>query len=156
LLCYYVRTRREVSKNISEDGTGKCVFATDSVEYLGHIVIKEGVKPDPGKVQAIREHPTPRTVRDVHAFIGLAGYYRHHVPNFAKFAKLLTNLTRKDVPFEWGPEQETAFRKLKVSNQEPLLIYPNFSHPFIVACDVLFYYKFGMGKSVQWLIAAVS
>jgi hypothetical protein len=137
LLCYYVRTRREVRKNISEDGTGKCVFATDTVEYLGHLVTKDGVKPDPRKVQAIREYPTPRTVRDVRAFIGLAGYYRRHVQNFAKIAKPLTNLTRKNVPFEWGPEQETAFRKLKdISNQEPLLIYPNFSQPFIVACDV--------------------
>jgi hypothetical protein len=48
----------------------------------------------------------------------------------------LTNLTRKGVPFEWGPEQETAFRKLKdILSQEPLLIYPDFSQPFIVMCD---------------------
>jgi hypothetical protein len=75
-------------------------------------------------------------VRDVRAFIGLGGYYRHHVQIFAEFAKPLTNLTRKDVPFEWGPEQETAFRKLKdILTKEPLLIYPDFSQLFIVACD---------------------
>jgi hypothetical protein len=99
-------------------------------------VTKKGVKPDPKKVQAIREYPTPQTARDVRAFIGLAGYYRRHVQNFAEIAKPLTNLTRKDIPFEWGPEQENAFKKLKdVLSQEPLLIYPDFSQPFIVACD---------------------
>jgi hypothetical protein len=114
----------------------KCVFATDTVEYLGHIVTKEGVKPDPRKIQAIREYSTPRTVRDVRALTGLAGYYRRHVQNFAEIAKPLTNLTRKEVPFKWGPEQEEAFRKLKnIFSQELLLIYSDFTQPFIMACD---------------------
>jgi hypothetical protein len=48
----------------------------------------------------------------------------------------LTNLAKKDVPFEWGPEQEKAFRELKdILSQEPLLIYPDFTQPFIVASD---------------------
>jgi hypothetical protein len=47
----------------------KCVFATDTVEYLGHIVTNEEVKPDPRKIQAVRDYPTPRTIRDVRAFI---------------------------------------------------------------------------------------
>jgi hypothetical protein len=51
----------------------KCVFATDTVEYLGHIVNKEGVKQDPKKTRAVRDYPIPRTVRDVGAVIGLAG-----------------------------------------------------------------------------------
>jgi hypothetical protein len=51
-------------------------------------------------------------------------------------SKPLTNLTRKDVPFEWGPKQEEAFLELKdILSQEPLLIYPDFTQPFIVACD---------------------
>jgi hypothetical protein len=80
----------------------KCVFAPDTVEYLGHIVTKEGVKPDPKKTRAVEDFPTPRTVRNVRAFIGLAGYYRRHVQNFAEIAKPLTELTRKDNPFERG------------------------------------------------------
>jgi hypothetical protein len=50
----------------------ECVFATDSVEYLGHIVTKNGVKPDPKKIRAICEYPIPRTVRDIRSFVGLA------------------------------------------------------------------------------------
>jgi hypothetical protein len=115
----------------------KCVFATYTVEYLGHILTKEGVKPDPRKIRAVGEYPTPpRRFRDVRAFIGLAGYYRRHIRNFAEIAKPLTNLIRKYVPFEWRLEQQEAFIKLKnVLSQEPLLIYPHFTQPFIVACD---------------------
>jgi transposase InsO family protein len=114
----------------------KCVFAADTVEYLGHIVTKEGVRPDPRKIKAIEEYPPPRTVTEVRAFIGLVGYYRRHVRNFAELAKLLTKLTKKNEPFDWGPEQQKAFDALrKVLSYEPRLIYPDFSRPFIVACD---------------------
>jgi len=114
----------------------KCVFATDTVEYLGHICTPLGIRPDPKKVTAIEEYPVPKTVRDIPAFIGLAGYYRRHVPNFAGLAKPLTTLTKKDVPFVWTPECQQAFDELKrILSTEPLLIYPDFSQPFIVACD---------------------
>jgi hypothetical protein len=70
------------------------------------------------------------------AFIGLAGYYRRHVLNFAELAKPLTNLTKKNVPFEWVSDHQKAFEKLKqILSTEPLLIYPDFSQPFIAACD---------------------
>jgi hypothetical protein len=52
----------------------KCVYGTDKVEYLGHVVTRDGIKPYPRKVQAIEQYPVPKTVRDVRAFIGLAGY----------------------------------------------------------------------------------
>jgi hypothetical protein len=114
----------------------KCVFATDNVEYLGHICTPLGIRPDPKKVRAIEEYPVPKTVKDIRAFVGLAGYYRCHVPNFAGLAKLLTALTRKDVPFVWTSECQQAFDELKrILSAEPLLIYPDFSQPFIVACD---------------------
>jgi hypothetical protein len=114
----------------------KCVFGTDTVEYLGHVVIRDGIKPDPRKVRAIEQYPTPQTVRDVRAFIGLAGYYRRHVRNFAEIAKPLTTVTKKEVPFKWTVEQQQAFDKLKqILSTEPLLIYPDFSQPFTVACD---------------------
>jgi hypothetical protein len=113
----------------------KCVFATDTVEYLGHICTPLCVKPEPQKVRAIAEYPVFRTVRDIWSFIGLAGYYRRHVPNFARLAPL-TSLTKKDVPFIWTREQQKAFEESKhILSTKPLLIYQDFSQPFIVACD---------------------
>jgi hypothetical protein len=114
----------------------KCVFATDTVEYLGHICTPLGIQPDPKKVKAIEEYPVSKTVRDIRAFIRLAGYYRLHVPNFAGLAKPLTTLTKKDVPFVWTQECQQVFNELKrILSTEPLLVYPDFSQPFIVACD---------------------
>jgi hypothetical protein len=111
--------------------TDKCVFGTRL--NIWATVTRDGVRPDPRKVQAIEQYPMPQTVR---AFIGLAGYYRRHVRNFVEIAKPLTQLTRKEVPFNWTDEQQKAFEKLKqILSTEPLLIYPDFSQPFIVACD---------------------
>jgi hypothetical protein len=93
----------------------KCVFATDTVQYLGHICTPLGVKPDP-QIRAIEEYTVPKTVRDIRSFIGLAGYYRRHVPNFAKFAQPITNLT-KDVPFIWTEEHQKAFLRVKANSE---------------------------------------
>jgi hypothetical protein len=57
----------------------KCVFVTDTVEYLGHICTPLGIRPDPKTVRAIEEYPVPKTVRDIRAFIGLAGYYTFQI-----------------------------------------------------------------------------
>ena len=75
-------------------------------------------------------------MKDIRSFVGLARYYRRHVPDFARLAQPLTNLTKKDVPFEWTSDQQRGFDELKrILSTEPLLIYPDFSQPFIVACD---------------------
>jgi len=65
----------------------KCVFATDTVEYLGHVCTPQGIRPDPRKFKAIKEYPVPKTVKDIRSFIGLAGYYRRHIPNFARLSQ---------------------------------------------------------------------
>jgi len=114
----------------------KCVFATDTVEYIGHICTPRGIRSDPKKAKAIEEYPVPKRVKDFRSFIGLAGYYRRHVPNFAKLAQILTNLTNKEVPFVWTEEHQNAFKEVKrILGTEPLQIYPDFSQPFIIACD---------------------
>ena len=55
-------------------------------EYLGHVVSAEGLSPDPAKVQAVRDWKVPESVTDVRSFLGLAGYYRRFIPQFAKIA----------------------------------------------------------------------
>jgi hypothetical protein len=77
----------------------KCPFASDQVNYLGHMISKEGIKTFPEKVKAIREYPAPQIVKGIRAFLGLASYYRSLVPKFAETAKSLPELTRKDFKF---------------------------------------------------------
>jgi hypothetical protein len=68
------------------------------VQYLGYVLSEKGVSASTDKVKVVREYPTPRNVRDVRAFLGLASFYRL-VPNFAEIATPLTKLTRKDQEF---------------------------------------------------------
>jgi len=53
----------------------KCEFLRKEVTYLGHIISENGILPDPAKLNAVKSFPTPKKVRDIQSFIGLAGYY---------------------------------------------------------------------------------
>jgi hypothetical protein len=104
----------------------KCHFAKDSVEYLGHCVTREGVRPSEDKVRAIREYPRPRSVTEVRSFLGLSGYYRQYIPNYAEISRPLTILTKKDHEFQWDQEQEVAFKRLKTEiSSDVVLAYPS-------------------------------
>ena len=73
----------------------KCRFVQHELEYLGHIVSREGLKTNPRLVTAVQDFPLPRTVRDIKRFIGLASYYRRFMLNFARLTRPLHLLTRK-------------------------------------------------------------
>ena len=89
---------------------GKCVFAKSQVQYLGYILSENGISASPEKVKAVRQYPTPKCVRDVRAFLGLASFYRRLVPNFAEIAKPLSQLTRKGQDFTWEPANRKPLR----------------------------------------------
>jgi hypothetical protein len=91
----------------------KCRFGMTRTRYLGDVIDAFGVAPDPEKIIQIRDRPTPRNVTEVRSFVGLAGYYRPFIKNFAIIAKPLTSLTKKNAKFTWSCEHDEAFRKLK-------------------------------------------
>ena len=79
-------------------------------------------------VEKIKDAPRPSTKKQVRSFIGLVGYYRDFIPNFAAIAVPLSDLTRKGQPnkVEWGEAQEKAYRKIKPNlTSEPILRLPN-------------------------------
>ena len=72
----------------------------------------------------------------VRSFHGLVGFYRRFVKDFSAIAAPLNNLTKKDVPFKWGDEQDQAFEELKRKLCEaPLLQLPDFGKTFEIECD---------------------
>ena len=114
----------------------KCHFFSKEIQYLGHILSTKGICPLPSKTQAIQKMHPPTTLKQVYAFLGLVGYYRKFIINFAKIAKPLTLLTRQQVKFEWTPEHQEAFMKLKDSIiQAPILPYPNHTKRYIIHTD---------------------
>jgi len=72
------------------------------VNHRGHVIGKDGVKPDPLKVIAIKEFSRPRISKNIKQFLGLAGYYKRFISNFTKIAKPLKNVLKKDKKFVWN------------------------------------------------------
>ena len=114
----------------------KCEFFKDEVEFLGHIVGRNGIRMMQDKVEAVRAWPVPARVTDVRAFLGTAGYYRKFIKDFSKTSTPLSELTKDDVKFEWGAKQQSAFQQLKDAIVEgPVLILPDPKLPFVVHTD---------------------
>ena len=116
----------------------KCLFLREEILYLGYVVTKQGIKPDPLKTDKIRNYPAPVSVTQVRQFLGLASYYRRFVQGFSGIASPLHLLLKRDAVFQWTTECQNAFNQLKDSLvNAPVLAYPQFqsSHPFILETD---------------------
>lgn len=114
----------------------KCEFLRKEVAYLGHLITEEGVKTNPAKVQCIQNFPIPTNEKEIKSFLGLTGYYRRFIPNFAKISKPLTRLLQKDIPFQFDSECMSSFNDLRNAlTSDPILIYPNFDETFVLTTD---------------------
>lgn len=114
----------------------KCEFLRTEVCYLGHTISADGVRPDPAKVNAVRNFPIPENAKNVKQFLGLADYYRRFIQNFSNISKPLTNLLKKNEPFRWTERQCEAFEILRDKLcEEPVLQYPDFNQPFVLTTD---------------------
>lgn len=74
----------------------KCLFYQKEVQFLGHVVVSDGVHLDPNKVDAMVRCPIPNIVKALKVFLGLTGYYRHFVRGYTGIIAPLTDLLKKD------------------------------------------------------------
>lgn len=106
------------------------------VEYLGHRITADGVKTNPRTIKTILDYPQPKDLKTIRGFLGLTGYYRRFIPNYAHIAKPLTMLTKKDTPFVWKTQHTEAFETLRTALcTDPVLIYPDFTKNFLLTTD---------------------
>ena len=114
----------------------KCELFQESVVFLGHLVTPEGVKPDPGKVEAVHTWPIPRNVTGVRAFLGLCSYYRRFIRGFAHIAAPLNRLLEAGKVFDWNDDCQEAFETLKSKlTGDELMSYPDNEGLYILDTD---------------------
>ena len=114
----------------------KCEFGLESVEYLGHIIDKDGLHPSPNKVKAIRDAPTPKNVTELKAFLGLINYYNKFMSNLSISLAPLYRLLKKNYRWKWSDEQTQAFEKAKqLLQSSSVLAHFDPSKDLIIAAD---------------------
>jgi hypothetical protein len=105
------------------------------VEFLGYIVVGDGISMDGKKIQNIVDWIAPSSIRDVQYFLDFANFYRIFIKDYSKIAALLTHLTRKD-KFVWDEKAEEAFETLKKAfTSAPILVHVDSSKPFFLEAD---------------------
>jgi len=120
----------EVIKRLEENDLyvkpEKCKWKVKEVEFLGVVIGPEGIKMEEGKVKGVLEWPTPKCVKDVQKFLGLANYYRRFIEGFTTVARPLYDMVKKDKKWKWTERQERAFKELKERfTKEPVLAAPD-------------------------------
>ena len=131
---------REVFQRLRTAGLkvhpGKCVFAVDKLDFLGHCISAEGLSPQEEKVTAVRDLTPPVDISSLRSALGLFSYYRKFVKGFSIIAAPLHSLLRKGVPWYWGEEQEHSFSELKdkLCTAE-VLRRPDSTLPYVLATD---------------------
>jgi hypothetical protein len=114
----------------------KCRFFQTELEYLGHLVGRDGVRVDPRKVDSVMQWPVPKDVHQIRAFLGLANYFRRFMQGYSTMVAPLTSLTKKDMVWDWSPECQRAFEMVKQAlTNAPVLALPDPDADWEVVCD---------------------
>ena len=109
-LCKVLSILQQRNVKLNKD---KCIIGSREVPYLGYILSCNGIKPDPKKIEAILEAPTPQFVQSLKSFLGLCTYYNRFVLQFSSILCPLYNLTQKNVEFHWSAVHEQVFLNIK-------------------------------------------
>ena len=106
----------------------KCKWFKQCIVYLGHMVSKKGIQPNPENVKAVLSRSKPQNKDDVRSFLGAVGYYRAHVEMFGSKVEPIQHLVKKDASWQWTAEREQVYRTLL----EELASSPGLSYPIQV------------------------
>lgn len=114
----------------------KSEFLKLETEFLGHVITTEGVKPNPNKIKAIANYPLPKTITEIKRFLGLLGYYRKFIPDFARITKPMTQCLKKGSKITLDQNYINCFNHCKtLLINDPILQYPDFDKEFLLTTD---------------------
>jgi hypothetical protein len=92
------------------------------LEFLGHVLSQEGVRPDPKKMESIKEWQNLMPAKGVKSFLGLANFYKKFIKDFLSLAKPLIDFLKKEGSFEWKGKQQKLFNLLKGKFSSTLML----------------------------------
>lgn len=114
----------------------KSEFCREEVRYLGFLVNRDGLRPDPEKLRPILEYPRPRNAKELRRFNGMVNWYHRHLKNIASAAGPLNKATSKTIDWNWTEIEEAAFQAVKREIENAaILTFPNYERPFVVYTD---------------------
>ncbi|XP_013408762.1 uncharacterized protein K02A2.6-like [Lingula anatina] len=124
---------REQNVKFNKD---KIQFKVKSVNYMGHIVSEEGLKPDPAKVDAIINMPQPTDRASMMRFLGMVKYLSPYIANESSLTAPLRLLLKEDIEWHWGPEQDHAMQQVKEAlSKQPVLQFYDVTQPVTIQTD---------------------
>ena len=114
----------------------KCKFFQNEIEYLGHVIDKEGIHPQPAKIDAITNMPFPKNQAELRSFLGMVNYYDRFSPGLATKCAVLNDLLHKDAQWCWTPQHSQAVKAIKeVLTSSTTLSHYDPELPLSIACD---------------------
>jgi len=139
----------EIIKRLKENNLyikpEKCKWKVREVEFLGVVIGLDGIKMEEEKMKDVLDWPTPKCIKDVQKFLGLANYYRRFIESFISIARPLHDIVKKDQKWDWTERQKKAFGELKEwFTKEPMLAAPDLDKKIRMKVDALDYATEGM------------
>ena len=120
----------------SESSNRNAIFFQDSVEYLGHIMSKEGISISPDKVSAIADVPSPTDVSKLHSFLVMVNHNEKFIKNLTDLCAPLNKLLRKSITWNWTEQCQQNFAKIKETLiSGDVLAHFDPSLPLGITCD---------------------
>ncbi|HYN44763.1 MAG TPA: RNase H-like domain-containing protein, partial [Candidatus Limnocylindrales bacterium] len=114
----------------------KCEFCMDRMDFLGHEVSAEGLRPNANKVKAINEMPKPSDSKQLVRFLAMAGFYRRYIKDFAKRTHTLRELCKQDAKWSWSTAHQQEVDDIKAAlTSQPVMAYPDWGKKFILTTD---------------------
>lgn len=142
---------RQVLQKLKDFGIcaklSKCQFGVEELKFLGHIVGKKGMHPDPEKTRAVQQMVPPKDAKAVSRFLGMAGFYRKYIQNFAARTGNLRELMKKDKEYIWSKGCQKEFEDIKEAlTSGPVMVYPDYDKKFILSTDASYQ---GLGATLS-------